>query len=162
MASRLNPDDLLKVDNFICFALYSAGHAFTRLYKPLLDPLGLTYPQYLVMAVLWEKDDRPVGEIGEKLLLESSTLTPLLKRLEALGHVGRTRDPADERVVRIRLTPQGSALREAARPIPGCILAATGLDLPHAAALQREVMQMREALERAAEAARAGTGRPRT
>ncbi len=92
MAARPTADDLLKIDNFVCFALYSAGHAFTRLYKPLLDPLGLTYPQYLVMAVLWEKDGRTVGEIGEKLLLESSTLTPLLKRLETAGMVRRTRE----------------------------------------------------------------------
>ena len=101
MGKAPTADDLLKIDNFICFALYSAGHAFTRLYKPLLDPLGLTYPQYLVMAVLWEKDGRTVGEIGEKLLLESSTLTPLLKRLETAGMLRRTRDQDDERVVRI-------------------------------------------------------------
>ncbi len=115
MATRQpTADDLLKIDNFICFALYSAGHAFTRLYKPLLDPMGLTYPQYLVMAVLWEKDGRTVGEIGEKLLLESSTLTPLLKRLEAAGMVRRTRDQVDERVVRIQLTPKGAALKQKA------------------------------------------------
>ena len=88
MTTKPTPDDLLKIDNFVCFALYSAGHAFTRLYKPLLEPLGLTYPQYLVMAVLWENDGRTVGEIGEKLLLESSTLTPLLKA-NAPAPVGR-------------------------------------------------------------------------
>jgi DNA-binding MarR family transcriptional regulator len=146
MASRLNPDDLLKVDNFICFALYSAGHAFTRLYKPLLDPLGLTYPQYLVMAVLWEKDDRPVGEIGEKLLLESSTLTPLLKRLEAAGMVRRTRDRDDERVVRIQLTPEGAALKQKALGIPAAIGCSTSLSVPEVVKLTGEIKALRKKL----------------
>jgi DNA-binding MarR family transcriptional regulator len=146
MASRLNPDDLLKVDNFICFALYSAGHAFTRLYKPLLDPLGLTYPQYLVMAVLWEKDDRPVGEIGEKLLLESSTLTPLLKRLETAGMVRRTRDRDDERVVRIRLTPEGAALKQKALGIPAAIGCSTSLSIPEVVKLTTEIKALRKKL----------------
>jgi DNA-binding MarR family transcriptional regulator len=146
MASRLNPDDLLKVDNFICFALYSAEHAFTRLYKPLLDPLGLTYPQYLVMAVLWEKDDRPVGEIGEKLLLESSTLTPLLKRLEAAGMVRRTRDRDDERVVRIQLTPEGAALKQKALGIPAAIGCSTSLSIPEVVKLTGEIKALRKKL----------------
>lgn len=146
MASRPNPDDLLKVDNFICFALYSAGHAFTRLYKPLLDPLGLTYPQYLVMAVLWEKDDRPVGEIGEKLLLESSTLTPLLKRLETAGMVRRTRDRDDERVVRIRLTPEGAALKQKALGIPAAIGCSTSLSIPDVVKLTGEIKALRKKL----------------
>jgi DNA-binding MarR family transcriptional regulator len=146
MASRPNPDDLLKVDNFICFALYSAGHAFTRLYKPLLDPLGLTYPQYLVMAVLWEKDDQPVGEIGEKLLLESSTLTPLLKRLETAGMVRRTRDRDDERVVRIRLTPEGAALKQKALGIPAAIGCSTSLSIPDVVKLTGEIKALRKKL----------------
>jgi DNA-binding MarR family transcriptional regulator len=146
MASRPNPDDLLKVDNFICFALYSAGHAFTRLYKPLLDPLGLTYPQYLVMAVLWEKDDQPVGEIGEKLLLESSTLTPLLKRLEAAGMVRRTRDRDDERVVRIQLTPEGAALKQKALGIPAAIGCSTSLSIPEVVKLTGEIKALRKKL----------------
>ncbi|MCF2525604.1 MarR family transcriptional regulator [Bradyrhizobium sp. G127] len=146
MASQLNPDDLLKVDNFMCFALYSAGHAFTRLYKPLLDPLGLTYPQYLVMAVLWEKDDRPVGEIGEKLLLESSTLTPLLKRLEAAGMVRRTRDRDDERVVRIQLTPQGATLKQKALSIPAAIGCSTSLSIPEVVKLTGEIKALRQKL----------------
>jgi len=140
------PDDLLKIDNFVCFALYSAGHAFTRLYKPLLEPLGLTYPQYLVMAVLWEKDDRPVGEIGEKLLLESSTLTPLLKRLEAAGLVRRTRDRVDERVVRIQLTPKGAALKEKAISIPQAIGCSTSLSIPEVMKLTDDIKALRKKL----------------
>lgn len=140
------PDDLLKIDNFVCFALYSAGHAFTRLYKPLLEPLGLTYPQYLVMAVLWEKDGPTVGEIGEKLLLESSTLTPLLKRLEAAGLVKRTRDRDDERVVRIQLTPEGAALKQKAVSIPEAIGCSTNLSLPEVMKLTAEIKALRKKL----------------
>jgi DNA-binding MarR family transcriptional regulator len=98
--------------------LCPALRRFTRLYKPLLDPMGLTYPQYLVMAVLWEKDGRTVGEIGEKLLLESSTLTPC-SSAGAAGMVRRTRIRVDERVVRIQLTPKGAALKQKALEIPG-------------------------------------------
>lgn len=142
--------DFVPIDDKLCFALYAASHAFTRVYKPLLDEIGLTYPQYLVMVCLWEQDDRTVGSIGEKLGLESSTLTPLLKRLEALGHLSRSRDPADERVVRIRLTAKGQALRASARHISGCILAATGLDIAGVVRLQQEVTALRKALETAA------------
>ncbi len=146
MAEAPAADDLLKIDNFICFALYSAGHAFTRLYKPLLDPMGLTYPQYLVMAVLWEKDGRTVGEIGEKLLLESSTLTPLLKRLEAAGMVRRTRDQVDERVVRIQLTPKGAALKQKALEIPQAIGCATNITIPEVMKLTTEIKDLRAKL----------------
>ncbi len=146
MAKSPTADDLLKVDNFICFALYSAGHAFTRLYKPLLDPLGLTYPQYLVMAVLWEKDGRTVGEIGEKLLLESSTLTPLLKRLETAGIIRRTRDKDDERVVRILLTPKGTALKQKAVEIPQAIGCATNIAIPEVMKLTDEIKELRAKL----------------
>lgn len=139
--------ELPPVADFLCFAVYSASHAFTRLYKPLLEGLGLTYPQYLVMVCLWEEDALAVGGIGEKLGLESSTLTPLIKRLEGLDLVRRSRDAADERVVRVRLTPAGSALKEKARRIPGCILAATGLEPAEAVRLMREVVRLREALE---------------
>lgn len=111
-------DDLLKLDNFICFALYSANHAMNRLYKPMLDELNLTYPQYLVMVTLWEEDGQTVGGIGEKLFLESSTLTPLLKRLEAAGFIQRTRSKEDERQVLIRLTSEGTALKTKAAAIP--------------------------------------------
>ncbi|EKS41284.1 MAG TPA: MarR family transcriptional regulator [Afipia sp.] len=146
MAARPTADDLLKIDNFVCFALYSAGHAFTRLYKPLLDPLGLTYPQYLVMAVLWEKDGRTVGEIGEKLLLESSTLTPLLKRLETAGMVRRTRDQDDERVVRIQLTPKGTELKQKAIEIPQAIGCSTNLTIPEVMKLTDDIKALREKL----------------
>lgn len=146
MAARPTLDDLLKIDNFVCFALYSAGHAFTRLYKPLLDPLGLTYPQYLVMAVLWEKNDRTVGEIGEKLLLESSTLTPLLKRLETAGMVRRTRDQDDERVVRIQLTPKGAELKQKAVKIPQAIGCATNITIPEVMKLTADIKALREKL----------------
>lgn len=146
MATRPNPDDLLRIDNFICFALYSAGHAFTRLYKPLLEPLGLTYPQYLVMAVLWENDGRTVGEIGEKLLLESSTLTPLLKRLETARMVRRTRDRNDERVVRIQLTPEGAALKQKALDIPQAIGCSTSLSIPEVMKLTDDIKALRKKL----------------
>ncbi len=95
------------MDNQICFAIYSTAHAFNRVYKPLLDRLGLTYPQYLVMLVLWERDGVPVKDIGERLFLDSGTLTPLLKRLEAAGLVKRTRSTEDERQVLVALTPKG-------------------------------------------------------
>src|SRR5437764_15290881 len=98
--AMLEPGAVLDVDDNLCFAIYSAGHAFNRIYKPLLQALDLTYPQYLVMVALWSRDDQTVGSLGDKLLLESSTLTPLLKRLEAMGHLTRSRDPADERQVR--------------------------------------------------------------
>ncbi|MFG1240217.1 MarR family transcriptional regulator [Xanthobacter autotrophicus DSM 597] len=141
----------MPVEDMVCFAFYAASHAFTRVYKPLLDDLGLTYPQYLALVSLWTEDDRTVGSLGAALGLESSTLTPLLKRLEALGHLTRSRDPADERVVRVKLTPQGRALQEKARHIPGCILAATGLELADVMRLQREVTALRAALEKAAQ-----------
>jgi DNA-binding MarR family transcriptional regulator len=142
------PDGALRVGEFLCFAVYSASHAFNRVYKPLLDELGVTYPQYLAMVLLWEQDDQTVGSLGEKLFLESSTLTPVLKRLEALGHVKRTRDPLDERQVRVRLTERGRELREKAREIPGCILEASNLEIDELLRLQSEIVALRSALER--------------
>jgi MarR family transcriptional regulator, organic hydroperoxide resistance regulator len=142
------PDDAARLGEFLCFAVYSASHAFNRVYKPLLDELGLTYPQYLVMVLLWEQDDQTVGSLGEKLFLESSTLTPLLKRLEALGRVKRTRDPVDERQVRVRLTDKGRAMREKAGEIPDCILEASGLEINELRRLQSELVALRTALER--------------
>jgi len=108
----------LRLDQHICFALYSASAMLTRLYRPLLEPLNLTYPQYLAMLVLWEKSPRSVGEMGEALRLDSATLTPLIKRLEAAGHVTRRRDVQDERRVLIAPTPAGLALRERAADVP--------------------------------------------
>ncbi|MFG1477387.1 MarR family transcriptional regulator [Xanthobacter sp. V4C-4] len=138
-----------RLDHHLCFAIYAAGHAFNRVYKPLLEAIGLTYPQYLVMLLLWEQDDVPVGALGERLSLDSSTLTPLLKRLEAMGHLTRARDTRDERVVRVRLTPQGRALEQAAERIPECILAATGLEIEDLTRLQHQITALRARLEQA-------------
>lgn len=118
----------LKLDDFLCFAVYSAGHAFTRLYRPLLEKLGLTYPQYLAMVALWEADGGTVGELGARLGLESNTLTPLLKRLQAMDLITRERDARDERVVRLRLTDKGRALEGPACAVPAEMFALSGLD----------------------------------
>ena len=118
--------DPLALENQFCFALYSASLAMTKTYKPFLDKLGLTYPQYLVMLVLWQQDDVLVKSIGEKLFLDSGTLTPLLKRLEASDLIQRTRDEADERQVRITLTKEGRALKKKAQCIPHDVLCASG------------------------------------
>jgi DNA-binding MarR family transcriptional regulator len=143
----LAADQALRLDNQICFAVYSAAHAFNRVYKPLLDRLGLTYPQYLVMLVLWERDGVPVKEIGERLFLDSGTLTPLLKRLEASGRVSRTRDPVDERQVRITLTDAGRALRDQAAEVPPMLLCATGMELGSAIGLKDELAKLRSTLD---------------
>jgi DNA-binding MarR family transcriptional regulator len=140
-------DDLLQLEKFLCFSIYSAGHAFNRVYKPLLDNLGLTYPQYLVMVTLWQEDNQSVRSIGSKLYLESSTLTPLLKRLEANGLVSRKRDPEDERSVRVSLTEAGKDLRNKAEEVPPCILEATGLDIETAKRLNRDLRTMRDQME---------------
>lgn len=140
--------DQLKLDNFICFALYTANHAMNRVYKPLLDALGLTYPQYLVMVSLWEEDGQTVGGLGDKLFLESSTLTPLLKRLEAAGYIGRARSREDERVVVVRLSEEGRRLKEKALVVPGCIADATGRSAADLNRLQAEIVALREALEK--------------
>lgn len=140
--------DQLKLDDFICFAVYTASHALNRVYKPLLDALGLTYPQYLAMVALWDEDGQTVGGLGEKLFLESSTLTPLLKRLEGAGYIRRERSREDERVVLLRLTEEGKRLRERATGIPGCIAAASGRDAVDLTRLQSEIVALREALNR--------------
>ena len=140
--------DHLRTADFLCFAIYSTGHALTRVYKPLLDGLGLTYPQYLVMVSLWAQDDLTVGQIGERLMLETSTLTPLLKRMETAGLVRRTRDSADERVVRVTLSPEGRALQQQAAHVPGCILAATGLPMDAVLRLKSDIVALRQALDR--------------
>jgi DNA-binding MarR family transcriptional regulator len=137
----------LKLDEFLCFELYSANHAFNRAYQPLLEKLRLTYPQYLVMVLLWERDGQTVSELGTRLRLESNTLTPLLKRLETLGYIKRNRDPADERQVRVRLTESGRTLRAKALHIPGCILAASGLDVRTANQLMTGIATLRRRLE---------------
>ncbi|CAB3761254.1 MarR family winged helix-turn-helix transcriptional regulator [Paraburkholderia humisilvae] len=115
----------LTLDEQLCFALYSTSLAMTKAYKPLLDRLGLTYPQYLAMLVLWERDDMTVKDIAARLNLDSATLTPLLKRLEAQGYIARTRGIDDERLVYIRLTKAGTSLKRAARDVPTEIASAT-------------------------------------
>jgi MarR family transcriptional regulator, organic hydroperoxide resistance regulator len=137
-------DPALLLDNQLCFALYSASLAMTKVYKPLLEELGLTYPQYLAMLVLWERDGLTVSEIGQRLSLDSGTLTPLLKRLEALGLVSRIRDVADERRVHITLTAAGRKLRAKAAKIPGCILSASQCSLAEIMQLTRQVRELRE------------------
>jgi DNA-binding MarR family transcriptional regulator len=125
-------DRALLLDQQLCFALYSSSLLLTKLYKPHLDALGLTYPQYLVMLVLWEQDDQVVSQLGERLGLDSGTLTPLLKRLEAHGWVRRERDEADERRVRVKLTEEGSALKANARSVPPamrCLMGGADVDL---------------------------------
>ena len=145
--TRKSPADFaLQLDNQICFAVYSAAHAFNRVYKPLLDRLGLTYPQYLVMLVLWERDDVAVKDIGERLFLDSGTLTPLLKRLEAAHLVRRTRSSEDERQVLIALTAQGHALKEKARSVPQSILVASDCSVPELVAMKDEIVALRNRL----------------
>lgn len=136
--SKTSPPELL-LDNQICFAVYSAAHAFAQAYKPHLDPMGLTYPQYLVMLLLWEQDGRSVNELGQPLHLDSGTLTPLLKRMEKAGLVTRKRDTKDERIMRIHLTDHGRSLRERARAIPPAMLCASCLELEGLMALRDEV-----------------------
>ena len=146
MARKQAADGMLRLDNQICFAVYSAAHAFNRVYKPLLDRLGLTYPQYLVMLVLWERDDVPLKDIGERLFLDSGTLTPLLKRLEAAQLIKRTRSTEDERQVLIALTPQGQALKERAKAVPQSILAASACSIGELSAMRDEVVALRDRL----------------
>jgi DNA-binding MarR family transcriptional regulator len=149
MARKQAADFMLRLDNQICFAIYSTAHAFNRVYKPLLDRLGLTYPQYLVMLVLWERDGVPVKDIGERLFLDSGTLTPLLKRLEAAGLIKRTRSTEDERQVLIALTSQGQALREKARTVPQAILATSACSITELSALKNELVALRDRLDAA-------------
>jgi DNA-binding MarR family transcriptional regulator len=143
---RLSSDQALQLDHQLCFALYSASLAMTKLYKPLLEEVGLTYPQYLAMLVLWEHDDVTVSELGERLHLDSGTLTPLLKRLESAELVTRLRDVQDERRVLIRLTAAGRKLKSRAARIPGCVLQATQCDVAEVLALTHQVQALRDRL----------------
>jgi DNA-binding MarR family transcriptional regulator len=140
------PANTLALENQFCFALYSASHAMTKAYKPLLDRLGLTYPQYLVMLVLWEQDGILVKDIGARLFLDSGTLTPLLKRLETNGLVARNRDRQDERQVRISLSAQGRALRTGATAIPAELLCASGQEAVALGRLRGELATVRDDL----------------
>lgn len=144
--SKASPPDL---DDLLCFAIYSTGFAFNRVYREPLQRLGLTYPQYLVMMCLWAQDDVTVGQIGERLGLDTNTLTPLLKRLEALGFLTRRRSAEDERRVMIALTEEGEALRGEAAEVVRCVADAVGLPRAEIARLTRDVRALRKSLEEA-------------
>ena len=141
--------NFLALDGQLCFALYNASRAMSQAYRPMLDELGVTYPQYLALLVLWEQDGPSVSTIGERLALDSGTLTPLLKRLEAAGFVTRVRSPEDERVVRVFLTPAGHALRARAEDIPARMLACTGLSESELGALRRAVQSLTSSVREA-------------
>ncbi|MFF0423368.1 MarR family winged helix-turn-helix transcriptional regulator [Streptomyces sp. NPDC004520] len=140
-------EDFLRLDHQICFSLHAATRAFNGVYREALKELGLTYPQYLVMLVLWEHGELPVKGIGERLRLDSGTLSPLLKRLEAAGHVERRRSPEDERSVTVRLTADGTALRGKALGVPRRIAAATGLELGEIVALRARLDELTARLD---------------
>lgn len=142
-------EDWLRLDRQICFSLNAASRAFNSVYRVILKDLGITYPQYLVMLVLWEHGDLPVKSLGEHLRLDSGTLSPLLKRLETAGLVRRERSARDERSVEIRLTEQGVALRERAEEVPRRIVAATGCDIDEIRTLRDRLDRLTTALDAA-------------
>ena len=129
-------DELLKLENQLCFALVTAARNVVSLYRPVLEPLGLTHPQYLVLLALWENSPRSLGELADELAMEPATLSPLVKRLEAQGRVSRGRRTDDERVLEIALTPEGRALREQALSVPRQIMERTGMDAEQLARLR--------------------------
>ena len=139
----VNPSDAQSLDDFLCFAIYSTNLAVNRLNKPVLDGLGLTYLQYVALVSLYEHDDQTVSSLGEKLFLDSSTLTPLLKRLEAMGHVTRRRDPEDERVVRVNITPKGRKVREKALDYREQLVEKMGLSATDFKNLREELVKLR-------------------
>lgn len=140
-------DDSLALDDQLCYALYAASNALTRAYRPLLERIGLTYPQYLVMLVLWEGEPRPVRALASRLRLPANALTPLLDRLERAGFVERRRDERDRRVVQVSLTASGAALRPAASEVRGRVACGTGLDPDELDALRADLMAMVERME---------------
>lgn len=146
MGTAMPKNDELLLDEQLCFAVYSTTHAFNRHYKQRLDALGVTYPQYLVLMVLWQDEPQTVGSIGDRLLLDSSTLTPLLKRLEAAGFVKRTRSARDERVVEITLTEAGRALHDKACAVSRQVGEATGASAAERVHLRQSLLSMRDAL----------------
>ena len=145
-AAQRSKQSRLALDRQLCFALYSTSLAMTKLYRPLLEPLGITYPQYLAMLVLWESDDLTLSQLGDRLMLDSGTLTPLLKRLEAGGLLQRERDPGDERRIRITLTPRGRALRRRANAVPGLAASATGCELAELDGLTESLRRLRASI----------------
>ncbi|WP_363324513.1 MarR family transcriptional regulator [uncultured Roseibium sp.] len=146
VADDLVGGEPITLDKYICFALYSANHAMHGVYKSLLKEIGLTYPQFLAMTVLWETNNVPVGAITAKLQLDTNTLTPLLKRLEAMGLVTRTRNVKDERQVILKLTRKGRALEKKTEHFGSCIFASTGLNLEEITDLQSRIMRLRDNL----------------
>ena len=144
--TQTSDNAMLLLDNQLCFALYSTSLAMTRFYKPLLDELGITYPQYLVLLVLWEQEGLTVSELGNRLFLDSGTLTPLLKRMESSGLVTRLRAVEDERRVHITLTPAGRLFKTRAAKIPGCVLNAAQCPVPELMALTRQLQSLRQRL----------------
>jgi DNA-binding MarR family transcriptional regulator len=148
-------DEMRSLAEMLCFAVYSTSHAFNRVYKTVLAPLGLTYPQYLAMVSLWGCEQQTVGGLCVALGLESSTLTPMLKRLEAAGLIERSRDAHDERQVRVRLTGRGRALRVRAKEVPEKVFKLTGLSIADAIRLHREITSLRDTLDRRQPAAEA-------
>lgn len=142
------PRDELLLDNQVCFALHSTSLLMTKVYKPLLQALGLTYPQYLAMLVLWEEDGLTVGEISQRLLTDPGSLTPLLKRLESEGLLKRTRSREDERVVLVQLTDKGRDLQAEARQVPQSILTASGLSEQQLQKLQTDLLELRASLQK--------------
>jgi DNA-binding MarR family transcriptional regulator len=137
---------LIPIDQHLCFALYSASLAMTKVYKPLLKKLKLTYPQYLVMLVLWERDAQRVSDIGAALYLDSGTLTPLLKKLELLGYVARQRSSEDERQVIVSLTALGRDLQVKSQSVPACVLQALGCELPDVWRMNHQLKELRSNL----------------
>ncbi|WP_199100251.1 MarR family transcriptional regulator [Dyella sp. ASV21] len=144
---RLPSPQHLLLDQQLCFALYAASRSVTGLYRPLLEPLGLTYPQYLAMLVLWEQDGLTVRELGQRLQLDSGTLTPLLKRLQAAGLVTRQRRLEDEREVEIRLTDAGLSLREQASAVPACMAQRLQLSIDQMQSLRDELKRLTRQLQ---------------
>lgn len=142
-ARRHEAENRLALDRQLCVALYSTSLAMTKLYRPLLEPLGLTYPQHVVMLVLWERDDLTLSELGERLLLDSGTLTPLPKRLESVGLLQRHRDAHDERRIRLTLMLAGRALRRRAEAVPELAASATGYDLAVLDGLTAQLVHLR-------------------
>ena len=147
MSKNPDPCESLLLDNQLCFALHSTSLLMTKVYKPLLQAIGLTYPQYLAMMVLWEEDELTVSEISSRLLTDPGSMTPLLKRLEAEGLLSRTRSREDERVVVVELTDAGRALHDKAKGIPQCILGASGLALAQLRKLQADLIALRGNLQ---------------
>ena len=147
MPNKKKPtDQTLRLDNQLCFALYSTSLAMTKIYRPILDAIGLTYPKYLVMLVLWEEDGLMVSEVGERLFLDSGTLTPLLKRMEATGLLARLRDTEDERRVRVKLTAVGNRLKVRAAEIPSCVRDIIGCPLSELISLSQNIKTLRQRL----------------